>query len=278
MVSKQLSVFDNHWLSLAASQADNDSWVKQVVKDIKGSGGIYLCILRIWFQRFPLKSNKDKGHLKEGLESFNTKDHLGAVNELSWWELMTSFGWSAQPLPAFTTSRPDFHILTPTDFFCEVTTLNVSEKDRMLLDSGKGVRLNHGPTIGRILRKITNSKKEQIEYGASKKKSSILVLFDYTTWSGFGARLYRELVHYLLGENFGFLSLPSELSAMIYTERKVIDGHIVISKERSAVYHNPQAVYPIPETIFQMMRQFFLRLDEVEPSEFITTKDHWFLL
>jgi len=275
MESKQLTIFDDAWLSLAASQPAADSWVQDVMEDMKGCGGLYLNTLIIWFQRFPLKGKK---HLKQGLESFDNTQHLGAVNELSWWELMTLFGWSPQLLLASATSRPDFHILTPTHFFCEVTTLNVSEKDRILLDSGKGVKLNHGPTIGRILRKITKDKTEQIEYGASKKKPSILVLFDYTTWTHFGAQLYRELFHYLLGENSGFLRLPRELSALVYVERKVIDGRIAISKQRSAVYHNPKATYPLSETVFHMIRQYCLRLDEVKPTEFITTKGDWFLL
>ncbi|MCH7530107.1 MAG: hypothetical protein ACUZ8N_14905 [Candidatus Scalindua sp.] len=274
---KQIILFDEDWFSNASSRKVGKEWVDEVVNQINGSGGIYLSTLRLWFDRFPL-SNKHKKHLKQALESFNNYDHLGAVNELAWWQFINSFGWSASPIKAGNYKRPDFHIIEPIEFFCEVTTSNLSEKEKKLIESGEGAPLNHNVTIERFLR-VVEEKVEQIKYGASKKKPSVLILFDYTTWSGFGTQLYRELANILLGNIIGFSKLPSELSAIVYVERKVLpEGNIVFSKDRSAVYHNPNALFKLPISVFQMMRQFLLHVEELQATLDQNKSVNWFWL
>ena len=41
--------------------------------------------------------------------------------------------------------------------------------------------------------------------------------------------IFRALADALLGQQFGFKNLPPELSAIIYLERKVINGKIALS-------------------------------------------------
>jgi hypothetical protein len=169
--SRELPLFDDNWFNLVLSRRGGTEWVDDVVRHLDGSGSTYLNTLRIWFQRFPL-SNKQKRHLKQSLESFNNADHLGGVNELSWWELMMSFKWAATPIPPSKASLPDFHITFPHEFFCEVTTLNPSDYERKKSSEREGLALDHSHSIERILTKIAREKSEQIRYGYLQKKPS----------------------------------------------------------------------------------------------------------
>lgn len=275
--SRELPPFDDNWLNMARSRGGGNEWVDDVVRQLNGSGSTYLNTLRVWFHGFPL-SNKQKKHLKQRLESFNNSDHLGGVNELSWWKLMVSFRWSASPIPANKGNLPDFHITSPYEFFCEVTTLNKSDDEKSKLSEREGLSLDHSRSIGRILTKVAHEKSEQIRYGHSQKKSSVLVVFDYTFWSGLGAGFYQELAEFLLDNTLGHAVLPSELSAIVYVERKVLYGRIGISKQRSAVYHNPNCQYKLPVTIFSMMHQYLSYNKEIQPTDFTSNSDCWFWL
>lgn len=234
-------------------------------------GGIYLTSLRLWFDRFPL-SKKQKQSLKARLESFETEDHLGAVNELTWWKFMQQIGMEVMPIPTSDTPSPDFQVKTPIDFFVEVSTLNVSNRDKAEFESGGAVALDHSETVRRILCKMTEQKRNQISYAADQNKPCVLVLFDYTTWSAFGTQFFRFLADFLLGKNHGFRVLPCELSALVYVERKVIDGRIGISLDRSAIYYNPNAKYILYEGTFAALNQFRCQMVSFEPK----LEDHWF--
>ncbi len=270
-------LFDQDWLDKASSKERGRQWVDDVIKEINGSGGTYLRILRLWFSEFPI-SAKQRRHFKQAMESFNNVDHLGAVNELAWWKFTNSFGLLSSPIPAGQGKRPDFYVSSPSEFFCEVTTLNLSVKEQELLEAGKSVDLEHGVTLQRVLKKVVDEKNEQIKYGALKKSPSVLVLFDYTFWSGLGTRFYKALAEFLLGAGISFLKLPPELAAIVYVERKFLEDRMAISKKRSAVYHNPNALFRLPETVFQMMRQYSLHLTEVFPTPTQTNSEYWFWL
>lgn len=270
-------LFDQTWLDKASSRKRGKQWIDDVIAEISGSGGIYLSTLRLWFSQFPI-SAKQKRHLKQALESFNNPDHLGAVNELAWWKFTNSFGWSILPIHAGKDKKPDFHVSSPSEFFCEITTLNLSAKEQKLLEAGDGVNLDHGATLRRLIQKVVEEKADQIRYGALNKSPSVLVLFDYTFWSGFGTQFYKALADFLLGVGIGFMKLPPELAAIAYVERKVLEGRMAISKERSAVYHNPSALFEVPETTFKMIRQYSLNLREISTAPDQTNSDYWFWL
>ncbi|WP_031433722.1 hypothetical protein [Methylomarinum vadi] len=265
-----MEVFGEKWIERAKKVTDVDSWAYNVIRSIDTTGGIYLNTLRIWCEQFPT-TNKQKKPLKQRIESFSNVDHLGGVNELSWWKFLLSSNLGAEPVPTTTSPRPDFKVLTPTEFFIEVTTLNISDSEKKKLEADGAVPLDHMETLRRILLKSTNDKCEQIAFASVERRPCCLVLFDYTIWSGYGTQLFMYLASYLLGKQCGFQDLPVELSALIYVERKVMDGRIGLSLDRSAVYYNPNAAHPLAIGTFTALRQFWYQTVEVEPQ----SANHW---
>jgi hypothetical protein len=226
--------------------------------------------LRLWFERFPLNP-KQKHQLRTRLESLRDDEHLGGVNELAWWAFIVHEGFTAAPLPPTTKPRPDFELQSPVGCFVEVSTLNVSQKDQAQFKVQEGVALNHAETIRRVIGKFTDEKQQQLRYASDQRKPSVLALFDYTTWSGMATLFHRTLGDFLLGKQLGFRSLPSELSAIVYLERKVLDGRIALSRNRSGVYYNPLAMHPLAPGAFPCLNQFWLQLASVDS----TANEHW---
>lgn len=267
-----ITIFDVDWINNARANTDDTSWVSDLIATLDTSGGIYLASLRLWFNRFPLNEKQKRG-LAAKIENFRNEDHLGAVNELAWWAFLRQEQFNANPIAVRKSSTPDFWVRAPSEFFIEVSTFNVSKKDQLTLRVGDSVKLDHAGTMRRILEKFTDEKQKQFNYAVDRKMPCVLVLFDYTTWSAFGTHFYRFLANFLLGNNRGFQSLPVELSALVYVERKVFDdGRIAISRARSGVYYNPNAKYSLPEGTFTSLNQFWGQM--VEP-EAITTLEGW---
>jgi hypothetical protein len=117
-------------------------------------------------------------------------------------------------------------------------------------------------------------KMQQLSYATNQGKPFILVLFDYTSWSGFGTQLYRFIADYLLGKQRGFHNLPTELSALVYVERKCINGRIGISRLRSAAYYNPNARFALPMGTFSSLNQFWSQMVHTES----TSTESWIWL
>jgi hypothetical protein len=220
------------------------------------TGGMYLDTLRRWFGGFPLSSVKQKHQLKRRLESFNDDTHRGAVNELVWWVCMQRMGVYSAPVSESSAPRPDFHVQTPVPFFVEVSTVNPSRRDLFQFATGEGVRLDHAETRRRFLGKVTDEKRRQMAYAAGQHQPCVLVLFDYTIWSAFETQFVHVLAAFLLGNEQGFQELPRTLSALVYVERKVIDGRMAVSRDRSAIYYNPHADYPLLMGTFAALKQF----------------------
>lgn len=259
-----LTLFDDNWIANARTSGIA-SWANQVIETLDTSGKIYLCILRLWFDRFPL-TLKEKGKFLIRLQSLRDDEHLGSVNELAWWVFMQREGLTATPLPVADTPRPDFQLGFPADCFVEVSTLNVSQKDNSMFVAGGSVTLDNTETIRRVVGKLSDEKLGQLKYAADQEKPGVLTLFDYTEWSAFGTQFYRTLGDFLLGPQSGFKCLPPELSAIIYLERKVLDGRIALSRRRSAVYYNPLAQHPLALGVFPSLNQFWSQLVHTEPS------------
>lgn len=241
---------------------------------IETKGGLYLSILKVWFNAFPLQA-KQKNKLKSGIESFKTEDHLGAVNELALWYFLKRENFQAKPIPAVKVPTPDFMISSPFEFFIEVSTLNISQKDKNKIQQNSSIQLDHNETLRRVLGKLTTEKHKQIAYASDRKKPGVLVLFDYTTWSGFGTEFYRYLANYLLGSQNGFSSLPQDLSALVYIERKFLDCRFAISRIRSAAYYNPYAKHPLTMGSFASINQFWSQLVNSEP---VAAQEDWVYL
>jgi hypothetical protein len=229
-------VFAEAWRARAAAGELGDSWANEVVVALESDGGRYLATLAKWFTQFPLTSLADRSALRTRLESFTISDHLGAVNELCWYQFMRESGFQVDPIPTATTARPDFMLTGPAAVFAEVSTLNVSQSEKTSLRVTGGVDLDHRRTVRRLLRKASDDKHPQFEYAASNGMPCLLALFDYTFWSGLATDLYRFIAVELLGDEPAFAELPSALSAIVYLERRVGSGRIIVSRLRSAVY------------------------------------------
>jgi hypothetical protein len=255
-MGQDVRVFDEDWRAHAKGGALGDSWANEVVAKMDGDGGRYLDTLALWFERFPFCSRNDRRALKTRIESFTTNDHLGAVNELSWYEFMRQSDFQVEPISPTTAPRPDFRITDPVNAFVEVTTLNVSEGEKNALRATGGVDLNHNEMLRRLLRKASDEKSAQLKYAADQALPCLLVLFDYTFWSGQLTDFYRFLATALLGRGSAFARLPPALSGIVYVKRMVFDGHIRLSRRLSAIYYNPQAHYPLALGSFDMLRQF----------------------
>ncbi|OGA54603.1 MAG: hypothetical protein A3F74_22430 [Betaproteobacteria bacterium RIFCSPLOWO2_12_FULL_62_58] len=264
MMSKT-PIFSDDWLRSARAENADGSWSAAAIETLETTGQIYLSMLRLWFERFPL-SLKQKQQLRTRLESLRDDEHLGGVNELAWWAFIVREGFTAVPLATTTAPRPDFELQSPAHCFVEVSTLNVSEKDKVLFETKQGVALDHAETIRRVIGKLTDEKQRQLKYAADHKKPGVLALFDYTAWSGFGTFFCRTLGDFLLGKQVGFRSFPQELSAIVYLERKVLDGRIALSRQRSAVYYNPLALHPLPPGVFPSLNQSWLQLASVDST------------
>lgn len=257
-------IFSEQWLLKSRSRDDSPSWADAVIETLGTSGQIYLTTLRRWFCEFPAMQN-DMQVLRARLECFQNQEHLGAVNELAWWAFMQHEGVGVTVVPTAKTSRPDFYLSPPVDCFVEVSTLNISEKDRKSLEASGSVRLDHAETIYRLVGKLTDEKRKQLIYATSQKKPCALVLFDYTEWSAFGTSFFASLGKFLFGTEFGFKTLPIDLSAIVYLERKVLDGRIALSGDRSAVYFNPLAIYPLSPGSFPSLKHFRPQFSSSEP-------------
>src|SRR5712691_3050176 len=258
-------VFGEAWRACAVAGGLGDSWVNEVVAPLESDGRQYLATLAKWFMQCPIASLADRSALRTRLESFTTSDHLGAVNELCWYQFMRQSGFQVDPIPTAATARPDFMLSGPASLLAEVSTLNVSQAEKTLRVTG-GVDLNHRETVRRLLRKASDDKHPQFEYAASKGMPCLLALFDYTFWSALATDLCRFLAAELLGDKPAFAELPGALSAVVYVERRVASGRIVVSRLRSAVYHNPEARYPLDASAFHMLRQFRHGIKESAPD------------
>jgi hypothetical protein len=261
----ELHLYDDRWISKTKDNMPTRSLFKNVFKEFDEAGSIYLDILRKWFNRFPL-STKQKRHMKSLLESYDDKDHLGAVNELTWYEFMKSIGLDSIPLPTGKVRKPDFEVTNPLKFFCEVTTLNISKRDEKAFEKGKSISLEQEKSIARIIGKILNEKMEQIKYGTNKKQPNLLVIFDYSAWAGLGIERYWAFANYLFGKTCGFKVMPDDLSAIIYLERAVLKGHIALNLKQSAGYINPFAKHVFSDKTFQMIRHYERPFREIHGS------------
>lgn len=263
-------IFSDEWLRAARTGSVGASWATAAIETLETTGQIYLSTLRLWFERFPLTCNQ-KHQLRTRLESLLDDEHLGGVNELAWWAFIVREGFTAAPVAPTTAPRPDFELKSPAGCFVEVSTLNVSQKDQAQFKAQQGVALDHAETIRRVIGKFTDEKKQQLQYASDQGKPGVLALFDYTTWSGLGTLFHHTLGDFLLGKQLGFKSLPPQLSAILYLERKVLDGRIALSRSRSGVYYNPLALHPLPSGTFPSLNQFSLQLASVDS----TGNDHW---
>jgi len=241
-------LFDDNWIE---SRKQNEvSWKSEVLKDITGNGTIYLNCIAKWFSEFP-GSKKEKNHLKSSLKSPKNTDHLGAVNELSWWKFWTSRCFELNPIPTGNGATPDFilNLNEEESVIFEVTTLNPSQNE-----SCQDLTFSQQNSTRRIIEKAKN-KIEQFQYGIRKNIPVVLILFNYDEWRGYGARFNRP-PHAELTE------IPIEISGIIYLERSVRDGIPYFKKGSIFFAENPRSCLSLPVKSKSTLSSIFKKEDD----------------
>lgn len=256
-------MFNQEWIDKATKLTDTSSWAHEVLDDLESTGSIYLNTLRIWYKNFP-GTKKQKKPLRQRIESFCNEDHRGGVSELSWWKFMQNNKFDVKPVPIAKGARPDFKVKKPTEFFIEVSTLNVSDKEKEQLKRNGSIPLNHSHLLHRILLKSTSDKNKQISFAHQKGCPCCLVLFDYTTWSAFGFHFFHYLGNYLLEQGRFLKKFPKEFSALIYVERKAIKGNIGLNLNHSFIYYNKNAEYQLAPGTFNDFLEYTHELLKIE--------------
>ncbi len=237
-------LFNEEWVKQASADRNPASWATRALDDSTG-GQVYLATLEQWFDAYPLKTD-DKSQMAGRLRNLKENEaHLGAVNELVWWQLMKRMDWKAEPVPCKKgVYTPDFLVRHPHRLHVEVTTENVSAKDRA------DVRpLDHKETARRLLN-IVCGKKGQLCAAAAEGQPIALAVFDYTAWSGFGAEVARGIAEYVVCPDRLNATIPAEASAIVFVLSQFDGERFRVSVDQSAVYHNPVATHPLPESVF----------------------------
>lgn len=264
------TLFDQSWIKRIRSSAATESWAHHVIQDIDNEGGVYLRVLREWFIRYPFPSEGKKTHMRNLLESSANHDHRGAVNELCWYRFMRDLALNPQVVREGRNKTPDFLCTTTTglEFYCEVTTLNESDADTKAIQNMGSASLDHNAEMARVLRKATEEKSEQLQFGREEKKATVFVVFDYSTFSGLATQRPVAFASALLGTSAGLQAMKPHLSALVYVERYVSKGKSRIRAQQSALCHNPLADYQIPDEVFSCFWQYSLKsYSSIPPNE-----------
>lgn len=172
-------------------------------------------------------------------------------------------------------ARPDFYVTQPCELYIEVSTVNISQCDSKKIQQENSIALDNDETIRRVFGKFTEDKLKQLSYASNKNRPGVIVLFDYTYWSGFGTQFCQQLERVLLGQTCGFRSLPIELSALIYVDRHLVNGRFAIHRFRSAIYYNPYAGIPLAPSFLDALVQFQTPLVPILPDR---QKGEWIYL
>jgi hypothetical protein len=245
--------FDANWrshtpnpASWAAKRgnAQDDKWLE-----------LYLTKINNWFAKYPDIPSKNKRELKSNLESYENEPHRSAVNELFWYNFALNLKWEIKPIPAQNKAgenRPDFEVISPIAFNCEITTLN-----------GPDNKFSIEKELERIYGKWADkSKKAQIEWSLNEKKPHLLVIFDYSVMSGLGTQHQKSLPDFFQNPTKGsprspirLPILPEGLSAVLYLERYIDKGNFMLRMEKSVLIHNPNARFQLGDDIFDWLNQ-----------------------
>lgn len=238
------TIFDTQWLEQAALQNEN-TWAIDVQEDLERTGRTYLRNVADWYHTFMAEFDKEQ-HLLRSLKSFDNSRHVEAVHELALYSYLYRNGMTVNPVTRRKEQRtPDFHVIGSFEYYMEITSLNPSDKDKQ----SSVAELDQNENIKRILGKIIY-KAPQLDIAASQEIPGLLVVFDYTTWSGLGAQTSTALSNILSNTDGAYFSWPRNISALAFIHRDVIRGIPRINQERSVVLHNPLALYEINESMF----------------------------
>ncbi len=244
MKSEQNECFNASWRS---KKPCSSSWATEVLNDFDGYGDLYLSKINEWFNNYPEKPKC----FKSNLENHDNRVHRAAVNELFWYNLALQLNWKLTAIPVVEEKdehRPDFEITSPIPFNCEITTLHEC-----------GGKFSFEKELTRIYGKWTDDgKKGQIEWSKTQNKPHVLIVFDYSDFSGLGSQHHQSLPDFFQNPKKGnkiLPSLPSGLSAILYLERYVEKGKFMLRMSKSICLPNTRACFPIDKNIFNWIDQ-----------------------
>ncbi len=248
MNNQQNECYNDKW---RCNRPSSCSWAEEVLNDIDGNGGLYLSKINNWFQNYP-GADKSKDQLKISLESYENGSHLGAVNELFWYNLALNLGWKLIPVPVIDKkgqNRPDFECTSPTSFYCEITTLNWPNNN-----CNKKFPIDN--ELNRLYGKPTEKNKQaQTEWCQEQKKPQVLIVFDYSNFSGLGTQHQKSLSDFFQNPPEGFPPISEGLSAFLYLERYIEEGKFMLRMSKSELICNRNARFPIEKNIFDWLDQ-----------------------
>ena len=259
-----INIFDETWRADVLQQCEN-SWALDAVDNNTGEGQEYLMLISNWYGMYMEASDAD-GHLLRRLRSHKNTIHVEGVHELTWHAYLNMHGMEVTPIPTRRNEKTaDFHVNGSSSYVMEITSLNSSEtKDEQsckTLDSEK--------TLKRTLRKL-NYKAQQLNTAVKDGVAGVVVIFDYSEFSGLGVNNCSFIEQYLNCTDNAHYSWSRNISALVFIHRDVLDGRPSIRRNRSAVFHNPIAYYPVNESVFTDLVQHRNGVVE-EPIE---TSDH----
>jgi hypothetical protein len=124
-------LFDIDWKEKTFKELEchRKSWANDLI-DNYDEIKVYLEKLSKWFDEFCLLIDKNgKEKLRNELQNINNQNHLGAVNELTWWKFLSSRGFNLKPIATNNNkATPDFELkYNESDIVFEVTTLNEAQ-------------------------------------------------------------------------------------------------------------------------------------------------------
>ncbi len=256
-------LFDISWKEEKSVELENakDSWANAVFEDLSGDGNTYLNTISRWFEEFTITSNKQDVDKFNKLQSTITQEHLGAVNELSWWKFLTCRGFDLKPITTGNKPSPDFNLnFEGSNIIFEVTTLNLAEDVKCKLDDAQK------QSYYRIITNSIHGKRNQIEKVHEQKKPFVLVLCNYDNWSGLGTHFYKLIndkeffsdVSKILSERpqskCSEIEISKGLSAIIYVVRRVRNGISFYEKDSMVIVHNPNAEFSCLKAIGEIVK------------------------
>jgi hypothetical protein len=249
--SSRMNIYDKVWKSHTPCQS---SWATRGLDDEHDKFlDLYLLKINDWFKKY----SENSADLLTRLESHENKVHRAAVNELFWYNLALNFKWEIKPIPPKNKkgeNRPDFEVISPVSFNCEITTLNEPDPYKAFSLEKDIIRL-YGKSFD-------ESKQAQIEWSLKGKKPHLLVIFDYSKLSGIGTHHQKSLPDFfqkpVTGSQRSSIKLPplpEGLSSILYLERYVAKGKFMLRMEKSVLIHNPNATFPLGNEMFDWLNQ-----------------------
>ncbi len=186
-----INIFDEIWRKNALQQ-NRKSWALDAIENFTGEGQKYLMLLSNWYAMYMEATDSD-GHLLRRLKSYENNMHVEGVHELTWHVYLNMQGMEVTPIPTRKNEKTaDFYVTGSCSYYMEVTSLN----PRGTKDEESLKNLDNENTLKRIFRKL-DDKAQQLNTAVTEKAPGVIVIFDYSEFSGLGVDNCSFLDNYI---------------------------------------------------------------------------------